>query len=378
MARLTRKTSKVFGETASSTGDPTLGPYIGQFGSAKKGYYTGTGDIDTIQSLDSGTRWANGWIDAVTPTQQFPTLPEMTGVHKVLSYQENYILQEGIAEWETNTEYYKGALAKVINGSDSTIYVSIADNNAGNNPTSTTGYWKTYYSPNYITNCILEAPNGVCSASGATITFYSGLKVLMPNGRNADGTLKNIEYTVPSNFTFTQPVSVRPGVLFIDQNGNVLGCHQAGFGVGLDADKPTTTWTTQGGNHIYYATDTNKTYWFDGQVGETTITWVETPSALITKIDCIYSGGTLQSLDLEPYYTTRILKANDQSEITNWAFPSNKYREYTLGATNSEYIAPADGWFYYNKATTAAGQAIALHNLLNGMMIRAVSQSGVG
>ena len=44
-----------------------------------------------------------------------------------------------------------------------------------------------------ITNCILEAPNGVYSVSGRTLTIKAGLKVLIPDGRNADGTLKNIE-----------------------------------------------------------------------------------------------------------------------------------------------------------------------------------------
>ena len=111
-----------------------------------------------------------------------------------------------------------------------------------------------------ITNCILEAPNGVCSASGLTTTVYAGLKVLMPNGRNTDGTMKNIKYTVPSNFTNTQTSSARGGLYFIDQNNNIIGCHYVGFNVGLDADKPTTTWNPQGDNEVYYATDTNKFY----------------------------------------------------------------------------------------------------------------------
>ena len=106
MAKLTRKSMKVFGETASTTGND---PDIGQFGSAKAGTYVGTGDIETIQSLPA---WSNGWIDAVTPTQQFPTLPERTGVDKVLSYQEAYILQEGIAEYDDNTTYYQNSLCK--------------------------------------------------------------------------------------------------------------------------------------------------------------------------------------------------------------------------------------------------------------------------
>lgn len=134
MAKLTRKTAKIFGETATATGND---PEIGQFGSAKLGTYVGTGDIDTIQGLAA---WSNGWVDAVTPIQQFPTLPEMTGVHKVLSYQNAYLLQQGVAEWDSATTYYTNNFC-AYNG---TIYKSLADNNLNQNPSTATAYWASY------------------------------------------------------------------------------------------------------------------------------------------------------------------------------------------------------------------------------------------
>ena len=60
---------------------------------------------------------------------------------------------------------------------------------------------KHFLNKTQITNCILEAPNGVATFSGSTITVKQGLKILIPNGRNADKTLKNIEYTVPEDKT---------------------------------------------------------------------------------------------------------------------------------------------------------------------------------
>lgn len=60
---------------------------------------------------------------------------------------------------------------------------------------------------NQLTNCILEAPNGVATYSGNTITVKQGLKVLIPNGRNADGTLNNIEYTVSEDTSINIPTS---------------------------------------------------------------------------------------------------------------------------------------------------------------------------
>ena len=60
---------------------------------------------------------------------------------------------------------------------------------------------KHFLNKNQITNCILSAPNGVATYSGNTITVKQGLKVLIPNGRNEDKTLKNIEYTMPEDKT---------------------------------------------------------------------------------------------------------------------------------------------------------------------------------
>lgn len=111
MTRLTRITNKVFGATASIADDPLYGPQIGQFGSAKAGTYNATADVATIQGLSA---WNNGWIDAVIPNQQYPTLPEMTGFGKVVTYQTGYILQEGIPEWDAGTTYYKESIVKVI------------------------------------------------------------------------------------------------------------------------------------------------------------------------------------------------------------------------------------------------------------------------
>ena len=135
--KLQRITGKVFGETASATGDETYGPYIGQFGSAKIGTYNGTTDVATIQSLAA---WSNGFIDAVTPSNQYPPLPEMTGALKVLSHQGCYLLQQGIAEWDDATTYYLNAFC-AYNG---IIYQSIEDENINNNPATSDGYWKVY------------------------------------------------------------------------------------------------------------------------------------------------------------------------------------------------------------------------------------------
>lgn len=137
MTNLSRITAKIFGETATTTGDD---PEIGQFGSALAGTYVGTGDVATIQNLPA---WSNGFIDSVTPSTQFPPLPEMTGFGKVLSYQTAYTMQKGVPEWDASTVYYTGDFCKGVG--EGKLYVSLADNNL-NHAVSDTTYWEEFSS----------------------------------------------------------------------------------------------------------------------------------------------------------------------------------------------------------------------------------------
>ncbi|MEE1043744.1 MAG: hypothetical protein UH854_07240, partial [Clostridia bacterium] len=134
MGKLNRLTGKLFGETATAAGD---NPQIGQFGSGLAGTYVGTTDVATIQNLAA---WANGFIGCVTPNEQYPPLPEMTGFGKVLSYQENYILQQGVPEWDSATDYHQNGFCS-YNG---IIYKSLTNNNLNNNPSLSTANWEVY------------------------------------------------------------------------------------------------------------------------------------------------------------------------------------------------------------------------------------------
>lgn len=129
MARLTRVHQKVFASNASNNG---------VFGSLQAGNPTTSNDVATLQSLSA---FENGWDDAAYSGDKLPPLEEFQGIQYGISYQQAYMLQEGIAEWEASTPYYKGSLAKTISGSSFKLYCSLADNNTGNVVTNTT-YWR--------------------------------------------------------------------------------------------------------------------------------------------------------------------------------------------------------------------------------------------
>lgn len=358
-----RKTAKIFAKDANAN-DVTV------FGSTLDNNTQYTKDIANIQNSD----FEAGWRNAVISNKNYPLMGDMNGIQMTFSQQIAYALQHGIPQWDSSTEYYAYDIVNV-NG---ILYISTYDNNTGNNPVSS-NKWAVFYDPdmllNKITNCILEAPNGVCSASGATITVYSGLKVLMPNGRNADGTLKNIEYTVASNITGTSTVDDSWGLLVITNTGAVYGIYFAGLYSGLDANKPATSWAPNM-REVYYATDTNKMYL--SQSTGTTTNWIETPLAIISKVTAPGGG---YAATVEPYQPTYILKNNDQAMVTNWAFPSEKYLSYTINTSGTQYTSPADGfWCLYISVSSSQRDMkwVGLNNLYHTLSSVSTTVAEVG
>ena len=128
--RIPRVTGKIFASNAAE-GD------IGQFGSALTGTKVAIDDISIIQALPA---YEEGWRGAVVSGRNYPTLQEMNGLQKTLSQQINYLLQNGMAEWDAGTTYFTDQFCRV----GSMFYVSLEDNNLGNNPTTTTGFWKIW------------------------------------------------------------------------------------------------------------------------------------------------------------------------------------------------------------------------------------------
>ena len=115
MAKLTRVTGKVFANDA-----PLV--QIGQFGSALAGTPYNTQDVATIQNLQA---YLDGWQSAVITSRNFPPIEEVNGVLKTISYQACYLLQEGIPEYDINTEYSNTSIVKSISGNELSFYISL-------------------------------------------------------------------------------------------------------------------------------------------------------------------------------------------------------------------------------------------------------------
>lgn len=129
MARLTRKNIKVFAGSANNNG---------VFGSLQANNPTLSNDVEVIQSLPA---WGEGWNAATETSEDLPPLEEIQAVEYVTSYEQAYIMQEGLPEWAATVTYYKGSLIKEVTANGFRIYCSLSDDNL-NNAISDTSNWK--------------------------------------------------------------------------------------------------------------------------------------------------------------------------------------------------------------------------------------------
>lgn len=202
MARLTRKNIKVFAGDATNNG---------VFGSLQANNPTLSNDVEQIQSL---TAWSEGWDYATETSEALPPLEEFQGVQYVTTYQQAYIMQEGMPEWAATVTYYKGSLTKKVTATGFQIYNSLTDNNTGN-LLSDTDNWKLVMDSD---NLYALDNNVVHKTGDETI---SGLKIFKGLGDEKI----HIQNT---NVTYnTAPLSsVNNTIAFVDKNDYGYGIVQ--------------------------------------------------------------------------------------------------------------------------------------------------------
>lgn len=133
MAKIPRVTQKIFAENAGRN-DVTA------FGTAKNGDDAEyTRDLSKIQT----EAFTQGWEPALL-TDDAPFMEDMNAVLLALSQQIAYLFQEGNAEWDNQTTYYKFSIVKKVINGDLKLFYSLTDDNIGNDPEQDTSgtNWK--------------------------------------------------------------------------------------------------------------------------------------------------------------------------------------------------------------------------------------------
>ena len=208
---------------------------------------------------------------------------------------------------------------------------------------------------NQIADCILEAPNGVASFTTDTITLKQGLKLLIPNGRNADATLNNIEYTLSADLskTLSEFSNTTDYVFFVydEQTPDVMLELPQKVYYGILSERP-----EDGSCTLYYASDTNYWYCYSDEVWNI---------IQICKIASV-STSTEAITALNTYDTLRLINANDTDFLSHQSMPSAKYIDLSFPTNGATYISPADGWFQLNGAAGYGPDKLSYHTLNNG------------
>lgn len=189
MAKITRQTYFPF-----AAGAPT--DDVEAFGSTAVGSPDYTKDIPTIQTPAA---WNTGWRAALL-SGLAPTLQDQNAVHYVHGQMLGYILQQGVAEWDSGTTYFVGTL--VTNPGTGDVYVSIQNNNLNNAISNlTNNAWWEYKNTSVSKDCrynTTAAP--VIGTSYGTVTF---------------GTREYDQYTLFNGTVFTAPI---PGIYSVTYN----------------------------------------------------------------------------------------------------------------------------------------------------------------
>ena len=160
MAKLDRKDVKIFAENSKET-------LITEFRTEDSQGSTASfsRDPDVIQNEN----YSQGWVNNTNNLNTKIYGEDLNAVNYVLSYLLKYLYENGIAEWKNTTTYYTNSIARV----DDVLYISLIDDNTGNDPTSTVGCWRAVVLDT-ITSVLAGSGNNIVKdITGNQITFKS-------------------------------------------------------------------------------------------------------------------------------------------------------------------------------------------------------------
>lgn len=173
MAKITRVTAQIFGSAVGTS-------QIAQFGSlaaASPVTYTGAGAITNV-NLIQASNWTQGWSAAVEGANS-PALEDLNAYCFMTSYQNAYLLQQGVPEWNSTTTYYIGSIAQDGLGN---IYSSRTDSNL-NNALSSTANWNQIVSNGGLQTYTPTFSVNVGTAASIVIngSYYKSGKIVYVN-----------------------------------------------------------------------------------------------------------------------------------------------------------------------------------------------------
>lgn len=281
------------------------------------------------------------------------------GLFYIASDQKVYLQNGGSITFDQDVSdeiggYPQGAVLDYIESGNFNKVISLIDDNTYNfvnDPSLIDGtHWQKllfsgddFLNKNQISNCVLEAPNGVYSKSGRTITIKQGLKVLIPNGLNSDKTLNNIELTVSNDIA--QTLSYGTGQVrtcFLTSSETTIYVNRVNI---LGYYKYTSNFpaTVDSASITYYAFSRGNNSWYTTS-GATTANW--TATNVIPLLTAYFSSDSDISIESTNYAVK--LVDTDMAD-GNWVYKvsslnsSTAYNTYDIDLSS---VLPRNNYFY--------------------------------
>lgn len=190
MARLSRYTQQIFGSSAGANQMAEYGSY------AAGSPVTYSGSTITPAIVQTLSNYLTGWFGAIVGANS-PAIEDMNALCYLYAYQIAYLMQLGVAEWDSGTTYYAGSICQDGNGN---LFVSLTNSNTNNALTNST-YWRTFTKGN---NLVAVNPASGTYASPYTMSSSDMGKTFLVSSVNGAMTFNLPQPSfVPVGFNFT-------------------------------------------------------------------------------------------------------------------------------------------------------------------------------
>ena len=185
---------------------------------------------------------------------------------------------------------------------------------------------------------------------GSTIWCDKGVKGLASDGRNSDGSLKNIEFETEYVTTNTRNWTVIAGLMqYVTISAATKGANAIIASYYFEQEeKPDIT-----GHVLWFNTRENVMYWQNNDN-----TWIKVNNIKVFNINNTqaYTDGKIDSIS-EVKQPFRAVDYNDTGFIAHQAMPSPSSVNLSLPASGGTLVAPTDGYVYLGANTNNSNYA---------------------
>ncbi len=196
----------------------------------------------------------------------------------------------------------------------------------------------------YLSNCITDIPEKSVEFDEMSFTIKSGLKVLLPDGRNADGTIKSVELILDSDKTEQIDKTLNQTVFIAPENiveNYIFQVPEINVYVQESQPEP-----------IHEESNDKDCMWYCPSKAK----WQRYNNKEWSEIQCTpilkYKIESDEFSSYIPMKPIELLKRSDKSEIIDWSIP-----DYNAGVTkvwtDANYVNQPG--FLLWRATTASG-----------------------